>query len=285
MQFKLKYFLTISLEIVYALVANGCSANKHNTTPQISDNAAVCTTSVTTISESVFSLNEDQITSLSENDIAIKNTNTESSNVKYDDEQDEEAFCQSCSGICNAYKNMISDNYEKDENIENIIKQLMDKNLICVYAYSTWSMFSDYYPYENDNGLYVVKLRFFKNLSDFYEIIESTYIKDIGDYMIGGGLFNKEAIFCEENGKIIYNPNKAMYTIGPYFSNNIGYKIEITELSESQCDFLYTPNFDVMTEEEYKQFKEYWGDFDFTNQCKIIKENGEWRLNRMVMAF
>ncbi len=196
----------------------------------------------------------------------------------------DEIFCRSYPGVCKAYKNITALPSEQDYSMEAAISQLMDKNLICVYTYYTMALFQDTVIESSDDGYYPIEFRFFDNLQDFYEMVESTYSEQVSHRLIEGFVYPGEPAFIEKDGKVMYNPNKTGFTTGPYFSD-IGYGIEITEKSETLCRFIYTPLYEKLSEEEYNELAEYWGKDILPHECEAVIENAEWRLNNVIMAF
>lgn len=197
----------------------------------------------------------------------------------------DELFCESYSGICKAYENISSDN-NADNSIEESISRLMNKNLICIYTYFTSALFQAHNPsisVDND-GYYPIDLRFFDNLPDFYETLESTYTESVSDKLIQGYINPGKPTFLEKDGMIMYNPNYTSFTTGPYFSD-LGYKVEIIEQFDSLCKFSYAPLFELLSDDEYNKLEECWGDDLLPHECEAVYENGEWRLNNIVFAF
>lgn len=196
-----------------------------------------------------------------------------------------ELFCWSYPGICKAYENISSDN-NADNSIEQSISRLMDKNLICIYTYFTSALFQTHNlsTSVDDDGYYPIDLRFFENLPEFYEMLESTYTESISNKLIHGYITPGEPTFLEIDGMIMYNPNYTYFTTGPYFSD-LGYKVEITEQSDSLCKFSYVPLYELLSDDEYNRLAECWGDDLLPHECEAVFENGEWLLNDIVFAF
>ncbi len=198
---------------------------------------------------------------------------------------DDELFCRSYPGVCKAFENISSDN-NADNSVETAISRLMDKNLICIYTYFTTALFQTQNPAAgvDEDGYYQIDFRFFDNLSEFYQIVQSTYTEPISNKLIQGYINPDEPTFLERNGTVMYNPNYTDFTVGPYFSE-LGYKIEITEQSDSLCKFLYTPLYETLSNEEYNELAECWGNDMLPHECEAVFENGEWKLNDIVFAF
>lgn len=281
----------LSSFLICTLSVSGCSAYKTEqpSVTEQTESANEVKTKTSEVKTAILDKSDSKSMELpptTEQTKATTEVTTETSTVKTAaSETDEERFRRFYPAVWSAYENIISGETSTDNSMQEVISLLMDKNLICIYTYFTTALFRSQDTSLNYDGYSPIEFWFFKDLSDFYTLVESTYIEKTVNELIQGHKDTGEALFIEKDGMTMYNPNNTLFTTGPYFSD-LGYEIEITDQSDTLCKFLYKPIFETLSDEEYNQISEYWGnDILQPYECEIVFENGEWKLGYMVFAF
>ena len=189
--------------------------------------------------------------------------------------------------ITAAFERINRDEYSVESSEEAAAAELMDRNMICAYTYHTEALFR--YPDQtepgiyppDENGYYRIRFLLFDSFGEFREFLEKTYTKECCDRLLNGS-DGEPPIFMEQEGEILFNPNRMGYTIGPYFER---FDVSISSIGEDRCSFVYSPDMTGISDEEYQELLEFWGLGSYPRECQMIRENGEWRLENIAEIF
>ncbi|MGN1109199.1 MAG: hypothetical protein ACI4RK_07430 [Oscillospiraceae bacterium] len=205
-----------------------------------------------------------------------------------DDQEDEYALLQDrLPQITAAFERINRDEYSGESSEETAAAELMDRNMICAYTYHMEALFRSpnqtepgIYP-PDENGYYRIRFLLFDSFGEFREFLEKTYTKECCDRLLNGS-DGEPPIFMEQEGEILFNPNRMGYTIGPYFER---FDVSISSIGEDRCSFVYSPDMTGISDEEYQELLEFWGLSSDPRECQMIRENGEWRLENIAEIF
>jgi len=167
------------------------------------------------------------------------------------------------------------------ESIEDNARYLVYRNLICSYTYCTQSLF-DYVSGETIDGYAPIEFDLFSNYEEFVHFIKDTYTDESSETILND-FRGKGTVFIQKDNTILYDQNRTGFTTGPFFGEK--FVIEITDFSDNECNFTYSPDFSEFTDDEYKTIIDNYSESEYIHDFKMIFEDGKWKLDKMILAF
>ena len=243
-----------------------------------------CTNNVSGKGESYGNISEELTAEVSKSTTAEDEAFTTSESDTYATSSNQTDFADSTWKTLPQLKQAVSNVFETENpayDIEQKSAELMDRNMICAYLYHTQVLFHYEQP-ADENGYYPAEFLLFQNFEEYETFIRAAYIKETADSLLYGDE-EKGPIFIEKNGEVFYNPTNMGFTVGPYFYT--GYIIKNFCWEETVCNFIYAPLLnDSFTEKEYDELCQSWGE-TFEHTCRMVLEDGEWKLSELTGAF
>jgi len=135
------------------------------------------------------------------------------------------------------------------ESIEDNARYLVYRNLICSYTYCTQSLF-DYVSGETIDGYAPIEFDLFSNYEEFVHFIKDTYTDESSETILND-FRGKGTVFIQKDNTILYDQNRTGFTTGPFFGEK--FVIEITDFSDNECNFTYSPDFSELQMMSIKQ--------------------------------
>lgn len=135
-----------------------------------------------------------------------------------------------------------------------------------------WS--EPYTPENSETVLYPVTLHYLSDLDEVIDLFNSTYIPDVADEWLFGE--NKSRpLFTEDNGQVYVNANAMpIWSMDPFAARSY---IEITEISDDQCKFIWHW-VDREGLNEPDKYKYFYFDKEYTSSFV----NGAWVLDSVI---
>lgn len=190
-----------------------------------------------------------------------------------------------CPILTEIYNDVLSDNISDIDNIEEIACILTKRNLICAYLFYTSVAYSNKNPINiNENGYYEVKFLLFDDYSKYESFVRDTYVQETADKLIND-IVGNGAAFIEQNGKVLFDPNRTGFANEPHFILSDGYTVKITGIESNLVNFEIFPLLsDKLSQKEYDDICELWGE-DFHHSCCMVLDGDVWKLSSMTYVF
>jgi len=160
---------------------------------------------------------------------------------------------------------------QEGKSMEEIIKILWDRNIVCFYTYYQYIVIYHYRDTDSQKSDdYKVIHYYFSNYDELKKFVQETYVSEYADSLIyddNGRLYpyygDNEVLMCE------YNFFESTYIAIPFHSE---VKYKIINTTDEKCEFVC--------------YFEYY--YDYINYvileipCTAVKENGKWQLTEMI---
>lgn len=151
-------------------------------------------------------------------------------------------------------KTVISDDIIETTDIENVIKDLIEKNIICYKTYVTPDKLSKRLSTDN---LCEIRHEYFKSYEELCDFVRATYTKDYSDKLINA----ENAIFSGDDSTLYLNTD--LIATSEYMTNYDDYSFKIKNFCKDSCEVaLFLPN-----------------DMNSVIHLNVKLEENGWRLN------